>query len=69
MNSKRTGVKTSHPIYKQIRVSHGLPPSIKRKKIRRGTGTQSAGTEMIYNSEKSDDESDKDELLIPSVTI
>jgi hypothetical protein len=64
MNSKRTGVKTSHPIYKQIRVSHGLPPSIKRKKICRGAGTQSAGTEK-----SDDDESDDDELIMQSVTI
>jgi hypothetical protein len=56
--------KTSHPIYKQIRVA---VCHLYKKKIYEAELSE-AGTEMIYHSEKSDDESTTVSFY-PSITI
>jgi hypothetical protein len=58
MKSKKVGVKTSHPIYKRIRTSHGLNARMTRKRCMRPR-TQTPRTEVIDDS---DDSEDTDEL-------
>ena len=60
MSSKRTGIKTSHPVYKQIRISHGLQSSIKRKRTTR-TGNRQMSLAAEDENEDSDDVPGDDE--------
>ena len=60
MSSKRTGIKTSHPVYKQIRMSHGLQSSMKRKRTTRA-GNRQMSLAAEDENEDSDDVSGDDE--------
>ena len=54
MNSTKMGVKTSHPIYQRIRISHGLEARMTRN-CRCNPRTQTPRTEAVGDSEDSDE--------------